>query len=50
MEKIEKIENKVFEVSNEFIKENRNKPYEKEDYDSLYDTIFKMIERGYTSF
>jgi hypothetical protein len=50
MEKIEKIEKEVFEVSNQFIEENRNKPYNKENYNSLYDNIFKIIKRGYVSF
>lgn len=44
MERMENIEDKIFVLANNFIKENNNKAYNTEIYNALYDNIFKIIE------
>ena len=43
-------ENKIFELTDQFKKENNNKPYNKAAFDKLYNDIFKEIEGAYSKF
>ena len=50
MQQLRPVENKIFELTDQFTKENNNKPYNKAAFDKLYNDIFKEIEGAYSKF
>ena len=50
MQQLRPVENKIFELTDQFTKENNNKPYNKAAFDKLYSDIFKEIESAYSKF
>ena len=47
MQIIQNLENKIFEDSSLFIEKNRDREYDKAEFDSFYNSLFKEIERVY---
>ncbi len=50
MQQLRPVENKIFELTEQFKKENNDKPYNKAAFDKLYNDIFNEIESAYNKF
>ena len=50
MQQLRPVENYIFDVTEKFMQENNDKPYNKAAFDKLYSDIFTEIEAAYKKF
>ena len=50
MQQLKPVENKIFDITEAFVKENNDQPYNKAAFDKLYNDIFAEIETAYKKF
>lgn len=49
MQQLRPLENEIFEKTGKFIEQNRNKKFNKAEYEAFYDDLYKKIEQTYNS-